>query len=80
MLLDWKPKAMNKRPIEQAQDADLRLSFTALQRAAFRARELAQATGTLLMVSPQGVVELIEPREAPLEIVRDALTLRVGKP
>lgn len=31
---------MNKQPIEQAHDADLRFSSAALQRAALRAREL----------------------------------------
>ena len=33
---------MNKQPIENARDADLRLSSQALQRAAQRARELAR--------------------------------------
>jgi hypothetical protein len=33
---------MNKLPIEQARDADLRLSIVALRRAAQRAREIGQ--------------------------------------
>lgn len=41
---------MNKRPIETARDADLRLSVIALQRAARRAHELAIRTGTVLIV------------------------------
>jgi hypothetical protein len=52
---------MNKRPIEEARDADLRLSHVALLRAAERARELAAATGTLLVVSRNGVIEHIDP-------------------
>ncbi len=35
---------MNKRPIEQATDADLRLSMAALRRAALIAHELARNT------------------------------------
>jgi hypothetical protein len=52
---------MNKQPIEQAQDRDLRLSLAALQRAAQRARELAAATGTSLVISRNGVVEHLMP-------------------
>lgn len=52
---------MNKRPIEHAQDADLRLSGAAMQRAALRAREVARNTGTRLVVSRNGVVELLDP-------------------
>jgi hypothetical protein len=37
---------MNKKPIEQAKDKDLRLSRSALIRAAIEARELAEKTGT----------------------------------
>jgi hypothetical protein len=37
---------MNKKPIEESQDSDLRLSKAALLRAAVRARELAEQTGT----------------------------------
>ncbi len=36
---------MNPKAIEQARDTDLRFSCTALQRAALRAREVAQRTG-----------------------------------
>lgn len=47
---------MNHKPLEQARDADLRSSFAALQRAGQRARELAQRTGTALVVSRDGVI------------------------
>jgi LDH2 family malate/lactate/ureidoglycolate dehydrogenase len=53
---------MNKEPIENARDADLRLSKTAMQRAARRARELAAQTGTAIVVSRHGVLEEIAPR------------------
>jgi hypothetical protein len=52
---------MNKRPIEEAEDRDLRLSLAAIQRAAQRARELAAATGTSLVISRNGVVEHLMP-------------------
>lgn len=52
---------MNKRPIEQALDRDLRLSQVAMQRAAQRAHELARATGTLIVVSHDGVIEHLQP-------------------
>ena len=54
-------EAMNKQPIEQAQDADLRLSVVAMQRAARRARELARRTGTYLVVSQNGKVIYLPP-------------------
>lgn len=53
---------MNKRPIEQANDRDLRLSQVALQRAAQRARELAAATGTAVVVSRNGIIEHLTPK------------------
>ena len=59
---------MNPLPIEQAQDADLRASLPALQRAARRAREMAQATGTTLVVSRNGVIEHLDPTS--MEAVR----------
>jgi hypothetical protein len=52
---------MNKQPIEAARDTDLRQSGAAMQRAAQRARQLAQQTGTLLVVSRHGVLEQIRP-------------------
>jgi len=52
----------NKKPIEQAQDCDLRLSRIALQRAARRARDLAQKTGTTIVVSHGGVIEYLSPK------------------
>jgi hypothetical protein len=56
---------MNKQPIESARDADLRLSQQAMDRAALRARELARQTGTALVVSHDGVLELIHPEKEP---------------
>ena len=52
---------MNKQPIDQARDRDLRLSQVALQRAAQRARDLAKATGTTIVVSRDGVIEHLRP-------------------
>ena len=51
----------NKKPIEQAHDSDLRFSRIALQRAARRARDLAQKTGTTIVVSHDGVIEYLSP-------------------
>lgn len=52
---------MNQKPISQAKDSDLRLSMAALERAAIRARELAERTGTELIISRNGVIERIAP-------------------
>lgn len=52
---------MNKRPISEARDPDLRGSEPALHRAAQRARELAAQTGTAIVVSRNGVLEYIYP-------------------
>lgn len=53
---------MNKQPIEQAHDRDLRFSQVAMQRAAQRAHELAKATGTTIVVSHHhGVIEHMKP-------------------
>jgi hypothetical protein len=56
---------MNKRPIETAHDADLRLSLQAIRRAAQRARELAAQTGTDIVISRGGVIEHISPWPEP---------------
>ncbi|WP_313953484.1 hypothetical protein [Accumulibacter sp.] len=53
---------MNKQPIEQARDADLRLSHAALRRAGLRAREIARQTGTAIVVSRHGVIEYLHPQ------------------
>ncbi len=53
---------MNKLPIEQALDRDLRLSQVAMQRAAQRAHDLALATGTTIVVSHDGVIEHLQPK------------------
>lgn len=52
---------MNPKPLDQARSAELRGSWSALQRAAQRARELAAQTGTELIVSSHGVIERIRP-------------------
>jgi hypothetical protein len=53
---------MNKQPIEQAMDRDLRFSQVAMQRAAQRAHALAKATGTSIVISHDGVIEHLEPQ------------------
>ena len=58
---------MNKQPIEKALDPDLRLSVAEMQRAALRARELARTTGTRIVVSRNGLIELLEPDAPELE-------------
>lgn len=52
---------MNPKPISSARDNDLRLSPAAMTRAAERARRVAAQTGTLLIVSRNGVIERIHP-------------------
>jgi hypothetical protein len=52
---------MNKLPIDQALDRDLRLSQQAMERAAQRAHALALSTGTAIVVSRNGVVEHLTP-------------------
>ena len=61
---------MNKPLIDTARDADLRFSHQALLRAAQRARALALQTGTVIIVSRNGVVEQIDPaaEAAPLSV------------
>jgi hypothetical protein len=53
---------MNKKPIENARDNDLRLSHQALMRAARRAHELAARTGTAIVIIENGVLKYIEPK------------------
>lgn len=67
--------SINKRPIEQARDADLRLSRAPMQRAALRAREIAARTGTALIVSEGGQVRRIAvapPVEAAIQVQEPA--------
>lgn len=59
---------MKKPSIDPIQDLDLQNSMAAMQRAALRAREIARQTGTFLVVSRNGVVELIEPDAPALDI------------
>lgn len=61
---------MNPKPIEQARDADLRLSFVALQRAARRAREIAEQTGTAIVISRDGILEYCQPKEESALIIQ----------
>lgn len=53
---------MNPRPISSARDPDLRLSLIALRRAAQRARELAVQTGTDIVISRGGVLQIVSPQ------------------
>ena len=48
-------------PIEEARNPLLRSANAALQRAAIRARIIAAQTGTCLVISRNGVVELVDP-------------------
>ena len=52
---------MNTKTIDQANNADLRGSWQALQRAAVRARELAARTGTELIIGRAGTLERMKP-------------------
>lgn len=58
---------MNKQPIETARDDDLRLSKAAMLRAAKRAREIAERTGTAIYVRQNGVVLYVAPGVDPLD-------------
>lgn len=53
---------MTQRPIEEARNSTLRGSFNAMQRAALRARAIAQQTGTTIVVSKNGVIEHLQPQ------------------
>lgn len=55
---------MNTRPLDQANNPDLRNSLPALRRAAQRARDIAVQTGTDIVVSRLGVIEHIKPPPA----------------
>lgn len=61
---------MNLKPIHEAKNADLRGSYPAIQRAALRARELAVRTGTAIVISRNGVVELLDPTAPEPEMAR----------
>lgn len=54
---------MNKKSIDAAKDEALRGSAAAMKRAATKAREIAEATGTPLVVNRDGKTVLIEPSE-----------------
>ncbi|MCM8613492.1 hypothetical protein [Accumulibacter sp.] len=74
---------MNPRPIETARDADLRLSGSALQRAAQSARAFALQTGTAIVISHRGVVQTLTPQAPgwqPAEAVQELPAPYQGKP
>ena len=51
----------NTHPIEEARNPLLRSASVALQRAAICARIIAAQTGTCLVISRNGVMELVDP-------------------
>ncbi len=51
----------DQHPIEYARNPLLRSASVALQRAAIRARIIAAQTGTYLVISRNGMVELVDP-------------------
>lgn len=59
---------MNKKPIENALDADLRISMAALIRAARHAYALAAETGTCIVISEDGCVQKICPKSQVLAV------------
>jgi len=61
---------VNPKPIEQARDADLRLSFVALQRAALRARQIAEQTGTAIVISRDGILEYCQPQKETVSMLQ----------
>ncbi|MDD2408014.1 MAG: hypothetical protein PHF02_04185 [Tepidiphilus sp.] len=74
-------EAMNPRPIETAQDEDLRLSRQAMQRAAARAWEIAARTGTAIIIRRAGVIEAVRPAELdPLQRQQAPHAPDAGKP
>ncbi len=55
--------SMNKKSISTAKDQALRGSQAAMERAAVRAREIAESTGTPLVVNRGGKTVLVEPSD-----------------
>jgi hypothetical protein len=55
---------MNKRPIEQANDSDLRNSRIAMLRALQRTHDVAKTTSTTIVISHNGVIEHRTPNPA----------------
>ncbi len=71
---------MNPRPIETAQDDDLRMSYQAMQRAAVRAWEIAARTGTAIIIRRAGVIEAVRPPELePAQLQQAPHSPDVGK-
>ena len=52
---------MTQRTIDEARNTTLRGSYKAIQRAALRAREIAQRTGTTIVISKNGVIQHLQP-------------------
>ncbi len=74
-------EAMNPRPIETAQDEDLRLSRQAMQRAAARAWEIAARTGTAIIIRRAGAIEAVRPQELePPQLQQTLHAPDTGKP
>lgn len=68
------------QPIENANNADLRGSLLALQRAALRARQIAAQTGTAVVVMRNGVLEHVYPQTGHTGSgLKDAVSVN-GKP
>ena len=63
----------NTKPFENARDSDLRMSLPALRRAAQRARDIAQQTGTSVVVSRNGVLEYFKPDQVQISQVQEPL-------
>ncbi|MBL8510428.1 MAG: hypothetical protein JNM52_02175 [Betaproteobacteria bacterium] len=68
---------MNKRPISEAKDPDLPLVGIALERAARRAWEIAAQTGTLVVISRNGVIEYLSPHQVVSMPLKEALDIQV---
>lgn len=71
---------MNKQPIENARDPDLRLSVSAMQRAALSARQLAAQTQTAVVVMRNGVMEHVYPQADQVSSSTDADALHGKSP
>jgi polysaccharide deacetylase 2 family uncharacterized protein YibQ len=63
---------MNRLPIESARDLDLRHSLAAMLRAAQDARQVARQTGTAIVISHGGLLELVSMPALPPESAPEA--------
>lgn len=70
---------MSPRPLEMADDPDLRLSLPAMRRAAQRAREIARQTNTFVIIGEMGRVLRISTEDLDrIEAERGALAYLEG--